>query len=348
MSNRGDSIRKNISDAYEKTVGYLVYDITEAIGQEMDEMEAEILNVQNKLDVNNLSGDELERFISQHKGISRKAATNAIGSVTVTGNGTVAIGDLFETANGVQFRATAETAVTDSAVVPVECVTAGNVGVVGSGTITQFPITLSGIITVTNEEATHDGYDAEADEELLDRYLIALRTPASSGNKYDYRNWAIEVTGVGGAEIFPLGHGNNTVDVVIIDNNKTPASNELVGLVQNHIDPNSEGKGNGTAPIGAKCYVSSATATTINVSAKVSFKSGADTSAIKQSIESAIANYLKTIAFTGSAVSYAQIGNQIIDTEGVIDYENLIVNDGTSNIQINDRYVAVLGSVIYA
>ena len=33
---KGENIRANISRDYEKTPGYLVWDITEAIGQEMD------------------------------------------------------------------------------------------------------------------------------------------------------------------------------------------------------------------------------------------------------------------------------------------------------------------------
>jgi len=348
MSERGTNIRARISDEYEKTAGYLTYDMTEACGQEMDIMDDEIDAVAVKLDASKLTGDELTRFVLQHKGISRKIATYATGTVTVTGTGSIAVGDLFETDNGVQFSATSAVTVTDTADVPVQAVIAGNTGVVGSGTIVQFPVTLSGIVTVTNASATTGGYDAETDADLYARYLVALQTPASSGNKYDYKNWALEVTGVGDAQVYPLGHGDNTVDVVIINTAKQPADTTLVASVQAHIDPSSEGKGEGTAPIGAHCYVSSATATNINIGVKLTLKVGADETTVKAAVEANIASYLKSIAFTGSAVSYAQIGNQIIDTEGVLDYESLTVNGGTANIAISDRYVAVLGTVTYA
>ena len=61
----------------------------------------------------------------------------------------------------------------------------------------------------------------------------------------------------------------------------------------------------------------------------------------------AIEAYLATIAFTGKNVSYAQISNAIIDSEGVIDIEELKVNNGTANISIAERHVAVLGTVVF-
>ena len=102
MSSRGDSIRGRISEKYEKTPGYLIYELTEAVGQEMDECDASISEVADKLNVDNLEGDDLTRFVFQRKGISRKEATFATGTVTVQGTGTVTAGDVFETENGVQ------------------------------------------------------------------------------------------------------------------------------------------------------------------------------------------------------------------------------------------------------
>ena len=288
MSYRGDNIRNNISNEYEKTPGFLVYDLTEACGQEMDLMDKNIESNLAKLDVTNLKGDDLNRFVSQRKGITRKEATRAVGFVTVTGNGTVSVGDLFETELGVQFEATEDVNVVEIAEVPIMAVPGGNVGNVGAETITQFPVTIAGIVSCVNEDATSEGYDAESDESLLDRYFRAIRTPSSSGNKYDYENWALEVNGVGKAAVFPLGHGNNTVDVVITDSMSCPASDLLVEAVQNHIDPGCTGKGEGTAPIGAVCYVSSATKTDINISVKVTFVAGREVQTIKADIESLI------------------------------------------------------------
>lgn len=343
---KGENIRANISNDYEKTPGYLVWDITEAVGQEMDLQEKSIIKVAKKLDVDNLTGDELTKFAHQRKGVIRKAATYATGQITVTGTGTVTKGDLFETPNGVQFAAAETVDITDSGTVNIKAVQAGNVGVVGSGTITQMPVTIAGINSCANAEPTHDGYDAESDGALRERYYTALRTPPSSGNKYSYENWALEVEGVGAAEVFPLARGDNTVDVVIIDSDMQPASPQLVAAVQAYIDPDSSGKGEGTAPMGAHCYVSAAEALNIDVSAK--FRISGTQTETEAAVKEAIKKYLASIAFTGENVSYAQIGNAIIDTAGVIDYENLTVNSGTANISVADRKVAVLGTVVFA
>ena len=342
---KGDDIRKRISDEYEKTPGYLIWDFSEAVGQEMDLQGADLDAVNAKFDVDNLTGEELEKFINQRKGISRKAATFAIGEVAVQGTGAVNRGDLFETPNGVQFEAIETVSVTDSRTVRIRAIIAGNVGVVGAGTITQMPVTIAGINSCTNAAATHDGYDAESDHALRERYYIALRTPASSGNKYAYKNWALEVAGVGDAEVFPLGHGENTVDVVIIDNDMLPASGQLVTDVQNYIDPDSAGKGEGEAPMGAHCYVSAATALDIDITAKLTI-SGVQEE-VEAAVKGSITAYLARIAFSAANVSYAQLGNAIIDTDGVLDYETLTVNDGNINITVPARHVAVLGTVVF-
>lgn len=344
MSN-GENIRTRIPNEYEKTPGYLIFDITEAVGQEMDLQDKDIEAVAAKLDINNLTGNELSKFAEQRKGVVRKAATYAVGEVIVQGTGIVTAGDIFETPNGVQFAATETVEIVDSGNVAVKAVVAGNAGVVGAGAITQMPVTIAGINGCNNEEATHDGYDAESDEALRERYYTALRTPTTSGNKYSYMNWALEVSGVGAVQVFPLGHGENTVDVVIIDSDMLPASEQLVSDVQQHIDPDSSGRGEGAAPMGAHCYVESAAALEINIEAKLSITGTQE--AVETAVKKAIAAYLAGIAFTGANVSYAQIGSTILDTTGILDYENLRINDGSANINVPDRNVAVLGTAVF-
>lgn len=345
MSNRGERIRSNISADYEKTPGYLLWDISEAVGQEMDQQDTEIENVRALFDVDNLTGELLERTVRQRKGLTRKAATFAIGEVTVQGNGTVNVGDIFETANGVQFIATETVQIANTGIIPVEAMAAGNVGVVGANTITQMPVTLAGIVSCNNEEATHDGYDAETDDGLRARYYAKLQTPDNGVNKYAYRNFAMEVPGVGDAEVFPLGHGENTVDVVIIDTDKLPASEELVEKVQEYIDPNSSGRGEGAAQMGAHCYVSSAAALSINISGKLIINGEQET--IEPEVKSAVKAYLASIAYSGYNVSYAQINNAVLETAGVLDVENLKVNGGIVNIAVPERSVAILGTAVF-
>ena len=335
----------NIPEEYDKNEGYFVYDLLKSVSIVLEDVGVKIGNAETLIDVDNLTGSLLEKFVSQRKGIERTKATYSIGTVTATGNGSIEIGDIFETKNGVQFQASERKEIINSGDVKVICLTAGSIGNVPANQIIQIPVTLSGITAVTNAKPTSGGYEAETDDSLRDRYYIATKTPPTSGNVYHYLQWAQEVSGVGDAKVFPLERGNNTVEVVIINQEKQPADTELVQKVQTYIDPNSEGLGNGAAPIGAKCYVVAATGLTINVSVKVTIMPSADRSVVTQLIKDNITNYLKTIAFESDYVSYARIGEAILGTEGVDDYTNLTINSGTTNIEVTAKQVAILGGV---
>ena len=117
------------------------------------------------------------------------------------------------------------------------------------------PVAVQGIASCDNPEPIGGGYAEESDSEYCARYLVVLRTPATSGNIYHYAQWALEVAGVGHVKVFPRVQGVNTVDVVIADNAGQPASPALVKSVQDYIDPDSEGAGRGQAPIGAQCLL---------------------------------------------------------------------------------------------
>lgn len=343
-----ETLLSNVSDEFDKNEGYLIYDILNAASFGFKELSTKQSEIESKLNVENLSGDELEQFIYQRKGLERTPATYAKGSVTVEGQGTIEIGDLFETEHAVQFEATEQVEVNGSANVPIQCTAAGSAGNVPAAQITMMPVTLSGITAVTNSSPTTGGYEAESDESLLNRYYILTKTPPTSGNKYHYQQWALSVSGVGAAKIFPLERGENTVEIVVIDQNKKPAESELIQRVQEYIDPNSEGLGNGEAPIGARCYVVAATPLELTINVEVTKSTSVLDETVKTNIESSINAYLQEIAFSNPYVSFAKIGEAIISAEGVEDYANLTVNGGTSNISVGTKEVATLGGVTIA
>lgn len=340
-----EEMLNDISNEFDKTVGSFIYDVTKPAADQFEEAYKAMDGVVELFDVDNLTGTELAAFIRQRTGIVRRAATFAIGVVTVEGNGTVTEGDLFQTTSGIQFEATETVTISATGTVEVKAVVSGSTGNVPANQIVEMPISIEGINTVTNLLPTTNGFDAEADDVLRARYYERLQTPATSGNKYHYYNWAKEVPGVGDAKVFPLWAGDNTVKVVIIDANAEPASPELVETVQTYIDPDSNGLGEGVAPIGAYTTVVSATALTINLQLSVTPMDGYTTEQIEDEITESVTAYLRAIAFKQDFVSYAQIGNAIIDSPGVLDYANLQVNGGTANIVVADDAVAVLGGV---
>lgn len=334
-----------VPDSYQKTVLFPTYDILAAASIPMAEADARLEAVKAKLDPANLTGAELDAYISSRTGQIRNGATYALGVLTVNGNGTVTAGDLFESGGGIQFVATQTVTISGTGTVPIRCTRAGPAGNLPADSITMMPIQLAGIVSVSNLDPTAEGYDAETDEAYFSRYQIRIRTPPTSGNQYHYRLWALEVAGVGDVQVYPLGHGDNTVDVVIIDAAKQPASTTLVGKVQEHIDPNSEGVGAGEAPIGAHCYVSAAQAVTLALSLTVTPMGGVEQAQITQAIQKAVAAYLASVAFKQDYASYAKISDAILDVEWVTDLSGLTVNGGTANVSVADRQVAVLGEV---
>ena len=50
------------------------------------------------------------------------------------------------------------------------------------------------------------------------RFYEKVRLPATSGNAYHYQQWALEVSGVGAAKVFPLDNGPGTVGILVVDN----------------------------------------------------------------------------------------------------------------------------------
>lgn len=345
----------NMSDDYEKTAGFPTADFLRAFAIGLKGAYDKIYDVEERFNVDNLSDTELSRFVKQRKGTLRKEAKKAIGILAVTGNGTINVGDLFETESGIQFMAKNDSAISGSGLIEIEAVLAGNIGVVGANSIKLMPVTIQGIVSVNNPKATYDGYDEETDDSLRDRYYLALRKPPTSGNKYHYMLWAKEVVGVSEAEVIGLWNGDNTVKVIIIDDNKQPANSELVERTQNYIDPKGEfidgkwtlwGTGSGQAPMGAYCTVVSATGLNINITANVVLLDGYSQEDVLEKIKTNIQKYLKDIAFKQSYVSYAKIANELNDTEGVFDYAELKVNGAMSNIAVGREQVAILGSVV--
>jgi len=336
----------NIGESYEKSPGFPTYDILKSFAIEENKLYLILQNMMDMLDVDLLTGGELTKYVLQRKGIVRKLATNSLGIVTVTGTGNITIGDLFSTVDNIQFVADESVAVVTTGEIIVKAVVEGITGNLGANSITLMPVTLAGIVSCNNSLPTSGGYEAESDDSVRTRYYEALRLPSNSGNAFNYLTWAKSISGVGDAKVLSLWNGANTVKVVIIDSNKQVASANIVLAVQNYIDPNSSGIGEGQAPIGAYCTVTSATGKAINIVVDIQEDTAYTLAEVLENVEANITTYLQEIAFKQSYVSYARLGLTILNTVGVMDYTTLTVNGTTTNIVIGNEEVAILGSVV--
>ncbi|MEY8763330.1 MULTISPECIES: baseplate J/gp47 family protein [Clostridium] len=350
-------ILDNISDDYEKSPGELAYDLSRAFAIEEALIYSALSQIVDLIDVDKLSGEDLEKYVYQRKGVVRVPGSYAKAQLAVIGNGTVSKGDLFETPSGIQFSCVdGSTAISGTGLVNVQCTQIGTIGMVGANSITQMPVTLQGITGCTNLQATTGGYEAESDSHLRDRYYQELQEPSASGNMDNYKQWAESHTGVGRAMVFSLWNGDNTVKVVITDSNQGLPDQTLINAVQEYIDPKGEnnntwGVGAGAAPLGAYCTVASPIAKTININVQVSKDANYTDDEVKQNITDYITGYLQSIALDedNNYVSYAKVGNLILNANGVMDYSSLTINGGNANIPLSltneSCEIPVLGAV---
>ena len=322
-----------------KIEGTFEYDVFSSNSIEFGKTEIELERMYKAAFADSSGGEYLTKRAAE-SGIIRKDAVNAIGVLKVSGNGTLPAGSVFSTEDGsLSFETTEAAEVRTSAQVNARAIVAGEAGNVAAGTITKLPMSIPGINGVTNEEAFHDGYDEETDENLLDRYLVHVRTPGTSGNKYHYLEWALAVPGVGGARVIPTWAGPTTVKVIIVDSNYNPASEDLISRVFNYIEE--------VRPTGAVLTVVSAVPKQVNISATVSGTVN------QENFENAVKNYFidlekKNIKSTENLqVSVAKIGSLLLNNDGggAEDYTDLLLNNDTINIPLTAEEIAVLGTV---
>lgn len=337
----------NMPNDYNKSEGYPIYDLSRGFAFALKDLADEIEKVKEKQSVRNLTGNELAQVVEERTGLTRKTAVKATGRIKiVSGQGTVLKTDLFGTESGLYFQSLEAKDVTEGDYVLVQCTTGGSVGNVGVGMITVVPKTITGIAQILNDEPTTGGYDVETDTSLLERYFDRLRNPVNGVNQNQYVVWAESVAGVGGARCIPIWNGKNTVKVILIGSDYKPASENVVNLVQEYIDPNKNGDGAGVATIGAVVTCVSAKTVTLNVTIKGLVITGDETT-IKKSIEDEIDRYVRTSAFNTDYVSIAKIAGIIINIDGVKDYTEVLINGAHKSVTIDNDSCAVLGGVTY-
>lgn len=102
------------------------------------------------------------------------------------------------------------------------------------------------------------------------------------------------------------------------------------------------------APAGAFVNVISAIPLVINFSLSLTIVLGYDYVNVQSAVRSALDSYLKSLALLqDNDVRYARAGTAILDTPGVQDYSNLLMNGGVANISVQATEAAVLGTVTF-
>lgn len=256
-------------------------------------------------------------FLEKHaglRGLRRRNATYAAGKgATISGNpdAVIAVGLQIKTEDG-HFYETTESAVISSggtAVVAVRSLATGAVQNIKTATKGSFMAAPVGVSTDVVLNDVVGATNAESDSSLLERLLNKIRRPAAGGNKYDYKDWALEVDGVEQAYVYPLRRGLGTVDIAITADNGVP-SDDTVRRAQEYIDQE--------RPVTAKeSKVVKPDVTKVNFNIQVKI-SGVALNDIKTAINNALRDYFNGL-IPGDDLIVSQCEAVVNNLIGVVD-----------------------------
>ena len=280
----------------------------------------------------------------------------------------ISIGQSFSTVGDTILNYTAVQVYTneDGDVVPgsyiMQCNTVGSVGNSYIGRIVPNDY----IEKLASAEITtllYPGEEEESDDSLRERFLANLMKTAFGGNIAQYRQWAKEIPGIGGVQVYPVWAGGGTVKLSIIDTDYNSCSSEFCQTILEKFDPeNSDGEtglGLGIAPIGHKVTVSTPLPRTINVSGKITLLPGYKLETLMPDIKATLENYLLSLreAWENSddennysvTVYLGRINFAILNVKGVSSAYELKLNETDTDIKLTEtsslQEIPVLGTV---
>lgn len=322
----------------DKSEGSFVYDAISPAAIELAQAYIELDGVLEKVFAVTGYGQWLEKRAEEF-GVVRKLGTKAAGFITIKGQSDKEIpqATLVQTESGLQYRTLDKAVILSGSItIGIEAVDTGKkYNIDTAGMITQMPVQLMGVVSVTNESPVVGGTDPETDEMLRERLLDKVRNLATSGNKNHYRQWAMKVEGVGDVKVFPLWNNcPGSVRVVIVDNFKGVASEALIRRVKDEIEKE--------RPVCVDVLVESASKVEVRIAAYITLKPGFDKDIIEKQFQKEIDRYIKGMAFRKNRVSLAAIIDVLMDIEGVEDCDALYLNDVKESIELKDDEVVVL------
>ncbi|KGK88046.1 baseplate J/gp47 family protein [Clostridium sp. HMP27] len=225
------------------------------------------------------------------------------------------------------------------------CTTPGSIGNIPPNTI-ELSEYIPGVEKVYNTEAFSSGVDEEEDYPLLLRLLEKVKNPPSSGNKNDYARWAKEVPGADYVKVIPLWKGPGTVKLIVFGSKGLPVGQEIINNVKDYIDPR-DGLGEGKAPVGAKVTVVTVKIKPVAIElSSLRVRSSYTLDSVKMAIKDNLIKHLEKI-LPGEVVILKSIEAVIMNTDGVLDFNTLRINENNNNLVTSDEEKVVLQEVKY-
>lgn len=308
--------------------------------------------VVSMLFIDESSGRFIDKVAEDYHGLSRHPGTKARCAVTLSGLAGTRLdkGTVFLTSGGLRFL------LLDAVTIPARgnalgTLEAEHVGAaynVQAGAVVRMLVNKPGVDSFQTTQAA-GGTDTESDAALFARVDDARKRPATSGNGWDYRRWAMEVDGVGEVKIVELWDGPGTVGLTVVGSNFRAPEETIVRAVEAHV---LEQK-----PVGATPAVFPAEELPVSVSAQVSVlgttaESVAETLAerLRDLLERMIRQKCQAICYTPEDDGcYTLLFNRVLalllSIDGVDNFSALTLNGGTEDLVIPPDSIPVLEEV---
>ena len=324
------------------------------VAEEISRVYQALNAVPSMLFVDESSGGYIDLVGQQYYNITRRSGTRAYCDISFTGTPglTIPAGTAFLTAGGLSFALMAQVVLGEAGTGSgrLEAAQVGSAYNVEAGTVNRMYVNLPGLTGYRNE-AAEGGTDEESDAALLARIQERVQRPPTSGNGYQYRQWALEVPGVGNAKVVELPEGPGTVTVVLVDSNYEPPAEEIVTAVDDHIGEE--------RPIGAAVTVAAAKRLDVTVAATVTLAPGADRTAVETAFRAGLEEHchslidgkFSTVYYAPDEdLPYTMLYNRVLaillNLPGVENFSALTVNGGMEDLTIQKDEIPVLGEVV--
>lgn len=340
-----ERIFKNIKSDLDKGEGSILNDIVSAISLEIINNQTFFKNGFLSSFIETARGELLDLRCKEH-GVYRKQGEKSKGLVILKSDEDIEIEETIL----VNEKTSLRYIIKEGAISNRQCsIEAENIG-------SKYNLTKDNTLVLFRDnskikaiEITEDiigGEDIESDEDLRKRLYFVVAHPEGVGTVTDYERWALEVDGVKIAKAMPCFYGNGTVKVIVGGENGQILDEELIKKVQNYICPlEVNGYGTGKAPIGARATITTFNKIPINVKIiNLNIVNQYDINKVKEKLEENINKYLIE---TLDTLIYHELISVVIESYGVKDFQELLINGLKQNIKVSYDEKAILEEIVY-
>ena len=324
-------ILDNINISIDKREGSFTSNMISPIAEELTKAYINMGDILSLAFIEDNFDTFLDKRVSEF-GVYRKEGTKATGEIKVEGqDGAIITNGTLVKANDLYFTVLNDIELPNENILYVEANEVGYKYNLLANTEFELVEKNDKITSLINETDFENGVDIETDKELRARFKKVVNNPSTSGNKYHYEEWALEVNGVGRAIVYPLWNGNGTVKVMIIGNDNKPVTDEIVENCKLHISEK--------MPIGCQLTITTPTLLNVTIKASIELKEGYVLEDVKVDFKDDLNNYLKDVT---TELTYSKVFGILANHVGVEDITLFTINDNNSNIAISeDRIINI-------